>query len=454
MTFGVDKQTKVDLNIFAQSKEDFSVFDLFNHTETKGGKDVLEKLMDNPLSNLTEINNRVAAIKFISNHKIQLVFDKERLDFIEYYLNLNTKILHNNFVDSAFSWFKNQLKPSNDYYIISRGLEYFNLYVQSFSLFTQTLNQKDIPEFFEKVLQAFEEFESISELKSFSKLNHKKISFRQLGRYDCILRKKEKEKIKTLLNLTYQMDALISVSKALIANKLSFSIVKESAIPQIEIEGFFHPFLENPVLNTIRMDSSSNLCFVTGANMAGKSTFLKSVGLCMYLSHIGFPVPAKTMKTTLFNGLFSIINIADNIKLGYSHYFSEVKRVKKIALMIKEKKRVFVIFDELFRGTNVRDAYDASLLITSGFIKIKASMFFISTHIVEIGQELEKQEGTMFKCFSAQLQDGIPIYDYKLLDGISSERLGLAIVKNEEIMEIIDEIVNESQLNPSLTTKL
>ncbi len=174
--------------------------------------------------------------------------------------------------------------------------------------------------------------------------------------------------------------------------------------------------------------------------MSGKSTFLKSVGLCIYLSHIGFPVPAISMETSAFNGLYSTINISDNIEKGYSHYYSEVKRVKDIALMIKEKKRVFVIFDELFRGTNVKDAYEATLLIISGFTKIKDSLFIISTHIIEVGKELEKLQGPIFKCFNSRLEGEKPIYNYELIEGISSDRLGLTILRNEKILELIEEI--------------
>ncbi|MFZ4741666.1 MAG: MutS-related protein, partial [Bacteroidales bacterium] len=215
-------------------------------------------------------------------------------------------------------------------------------------------------------------------------------------------------------------------------------------------------FIENPVKNDVVSLDNKNLCFVSGANMAGKSTFLKSVGLCVYLSHLGFPVPASSMETTVFNGLYTTINMSDNINKGYSHYYSEVKRVKDIALMLKEKKRLFVIFDELFRGTNVKDAYDGTLLITNGFAQIKDSLFYISSHIVEVGQELEKLDKVSFKCFESKLQGEQPIYNYKLIDGISSERLGLVILKNEGILEIIDEIINENanQLDKAINITL
>lgn len=174
--------------------------------------------------------------------------------------------------------------------------------------------------------------------------------------------------------------------------------------------------------------------------MAGKSTFLKSVGLSIYLSHLGFPVPATRMKTTIYNGIISTINLSDNMNRGYSHFYSEVKRVKETALKIKEKRNLFVIFDELFRGTNVKDAYDASLLILKSFAKITNCTFYISTHITEVAEEIKNISSIQFMYFDSELVDDQPIYNYKLLSGVSHERLGMLILKNEKIIDILDSI--------------
>jgi len=181
------------------------------------------------------------------------------------------------------------------------------------------------------------------------------------------------------------------------------------------MSGFFHPLIDNPIMNDFEIIDNKNFCFVSGANMSGKSTFLKTVGLCVYLAHIGFPVPAKEMEISMFNGPYSTINISDNIEKGYSHYYSEIKRVKEIALMIKEKRKVLVIFDELFRGTNVKDAFDVTLMVSKGFSEINESLFFISIHIVEVGQELEKLESIDFRCFESSMIGEEPIYNYKLV---------------------------------------
>lgn len=439
MTFGIDKQTMLDLNIFPQTKGDISVFDYFNQTATTGGRYELANMMESPLNDLHKTNNRISAIKFICDNKFNYDFNKEEIDFIEHYLNQNTPILRNNPIDSLWIWIRNKYKPTNEYYIISRGLDYLRGQLQRFSEIINTINQPDVPDFFQELITEVEKASGNTAFRDILNPKLDKISFWQLSKYDNLIRKKEKERIRTFLKLTYQLDAYISVATTAIDKDLTFPELSESTKPFIRIKGMFHPFLKDPVLNDINL-VNNNLCFVSGANMSGKSTFLKSVGLCIYLSHIGFPVPAISMETSVFNGLYSTINISDNIEKGYSHYYSEVKRVKDIALMIKEKKRVFVIFDELFRGTNVKDAYEATLLIISGFTKIKDSLFIISTHIIEVGKELEKLQGPIFKCFNSRLEGEKPIYNYELIEGISSDRLGLTILRNEKILELIEEI--------------
>ncbi len=144
-----------------------------------------------------------------------------------------------------------------------------------------------------------------------------------------------------------------------------------------------------------------------------------------------FLVPAKNLKISIFDGLFTTINLTDNLNLGYSHFYSEVKRVKDIVLKINSQKNLIVIFDELFRGTNVKDAYDASLIIISTLAKIQDNLFFISTHLLEVAENLDNKDSIMFNCFESELINQKPLYDFKIKEGISKERIGMLIIKNE-----------------------
>lgn len=202
-------------------------------------------------------------------------------------------------------------------------------------------------------------------------------------------------------------------------------------------KGLFHPFLNHPIGNDVDFNIERNICFITGTNMAGKSTLLKAMGVAVYLSQLGFPVPAGYMKTSLFNGLITTINLSDDIDQGHSHFYREVLRVKQVAQKVNQSKHVFVIFDELFRGTNVKDAYDASLAIISAFTDVRSCFFVVSTHIVEVAHQLVKNESINFRYMETTFADGHPFNSYQLKEGITEERLGMWIVNNERILEII-----------------
>ena len=445
--FEIDKQTKNDLNIFPKTNGEFSIFDYYNYTSTEGGRNILKHLLDTPKNNKEEINDRSNSIKFLRESNLNLQLDSATIDFIEYYVNLKSHVLKDNSLSSYMTILSNILfKDSNDFYIVSQGLSRLIKHINTLLLYINAIQSIDLCGVLLQLKSELITISSNKEYISFLEIGDAKLSIRQIHHFDNFIRTKEIERIKNILNLTYYLDAYTSVAKSAEINNLTFSKFNDAVKPNIRLKEVYHPLLKKPVLNDFELDGDKqNLCFISGANMAGKSTFLKSVGLCVYLSHVGFPVPVTEMNSSIFNGLFSTINLSDNINKGYSHFYTEVKRIKDSVLMIKNRKKVLIIFDELFRGTNVKDAFEATVMITSGFSKITTSLFFISTHIVEATKELERYERVSFKCFSSRLKEEKPIYDYKLIDGVSSERLGLTIVKNEKIMEMIEQIIQENK---------
>ena len=132
----------------------------------------------------------------------------------------------------------------------------------------------------------------------------------------------------------------------------------------------------------LNLNQNNNFIFLTGANMAGKSTFIKAVGGAVFLAHIGMGVPAKSMELSLFDGLLSNINVVDNIVKGESYFYNEVQRIKNTILKINDGRKWLILIDELFKGTNVQDAMKCSTVVIEGLIKIKSSLFILSTHLI------------------------------------------------------------------------
>lgn len=450
MKSNTDKQTLSDLSIFPQDRYTLSIFDFFDKVQTRRGRDKLRDLLNKPLEKRKDILERLAVIQFLFEEKPNYKIDYESLDFIEYYLNNNIPMLHDNIIDSTFNWISNKIKPSNDYYIVSRAQDYIWDYLVNLNDFLEKQPFPDELTFFREIQF---EVDRIYKSPDFNGLfSQKKKSYRQINHYDSLIRRKYRDNFTRLLDLTYLLDIYLSTAQIAEKHNLCFPQIAEEQNPYIKIEKCWHPLINEPVKNSIDTTADKNLCFITGANMSGKSTFLKTVGLCVFLAHVGFPVPADTMTTSFFNGIYTTINISDDLNRGYSHYYNEIKRVKEIALSIKANGSAFVIFDEMFRGTNVKDAYDATLLISKGFSGIKSSLFFISTHITEVCEELMKLPDIDFHCFKSKLINDKIIYDYKLVDGVSSERMGLTILKNEDILTIINEIISTDQNQSNSTT--
>lgn len=115
--------------------------------------------------------------------------------------------------------------------------------------------------------------------------------------------------------------------------------------------------------------------------------------------------------------------------------------------MLGKGNNLVIIFDELFRGTNVKDAFDASLLVITSLSRIKNNLFFISTHILEVADTLQESESIDFRCFESELINQKPLYDYKLKEGISRERVGMKILQDQNIPEILNRVINQQTTN-------
>jgi DNA mismatch repair protein MutS len=436
MKFNMDSQTYTDLNVFSSSSDTDALFNIFKLTSTIGGREKIHEMMYNPVADINVLNSRKETIKYYYDHEISLKLSREQLDLADHYLNHNKTFLKRNMIDSIYDFASHKLNPSNDYYIISVGISSIIKVIRKVCEFLETI-PIDAPEHLQNMLARITTLLVSPPLKESVLNNPYKLSFYQISKLDSVFRGTGKQHISEILQCIYELDAFETL--AYVAKRKGFSFPDYVAIADVKLElkGLFHPSLENPISNDVTVNNQNNMVFLTGSNMAGKSSLLKSIGISIYLAHIGFPVPCAHMKTTIFNGLMTTINLPDNINQGLSHYYSEVKRVKQAASLLNNHKNMFIIFDELFRGTNVKDAYDGSLLIISALTAIRSSAFFISTHIVELAEELKKFENIAFKYLDVYFEDKKPVFTYMLKEGVSTERLGMYIVQNEGIIELI-----------------
>jgi DNA mismatch repair protein MutS len=425
MYLTTDEQTINDLRIFGK-RDAGGIYDIYNNTHTRGAEKVLEQMFRNPLSNKEEINRRCSIIENFSLQGTVFPYETALFDMAEKYLLAA--------VEQEKSADKQSLLSEKE---IMNGVTAVIALMQLTRDFVKG-------EAVRKNLSFSKESASIIELLNdpafepvLREQGKGKISYGAATAYDQLFRTRERNKIEKLLEYIYYLDVYISVAAVARERNFVFPKALDRELNRLSLEGVYHPELNNPVGNDIAMDAAQNLIYLTGANMAGKSTFLRSLSTAVYIAHVGFPVAAASMEFSVIDGIYTTINLPDNLGIGASHFYAEVLRVKKVAAELHSGKSLFIVFDELFRGTNVKDAYEATVEVILAFAKRKQSRFIISSHIVEAGERLQQLPGIGFQYLPTRMNGHVPEYTYRLENGITADRHGMIIIQNEGILDIL-----------------
>jgi DNA mismatch repair protein MutS len=426
MNLLTDEQTIEDLRIFGK-RDASGIYDLYNHTHTRGGEKVLESMFRNPLSDKEAISKRGGIIEQFASLKINFPFEGALFDMAEKYLLA---------ADEQKSQASHQTVLSEKE--VSNGVIAVIELVQRFRDFVGSTEVKGINGYNqerESIVDLLIDpaFDPVHKEKSKSKLSYSAITA-----YDLLFRARERNKVEKLLQHMYQLDVYISVAKVAVKFNFVFPKAMAKGLCHLKLHGLYHPELKHPVSNDITLNSGQNVIFLTGANMAGKSTFLRSISVAMYVAHIGFPVAATSMEFSVMDGIYTTINLPDNLGIGASHFYAEVLRVKQVAAELQKGRSIFVVFDELFRGTNVKDAHEASVAVTLAYARKMNSMFIISSHIIEAGEELKQLSNIGFRYLPTSMNGNIPGYTYRLETGITDDRHGMIIIRNEGILDILE----------------
>jgi DNA mismatch repair protein MutS len=439
MSLMTDKQTLNDLNIFGKGGGD-SVYTIFNRTFTRGGSELLEEMFRDPLSEAAAINARSTIIRSFSEQEIRFPYESEWFDAAEQHLqNTDERSKLNEEEDTLSRKFNQLIAADTTYKAIEKGVVSLISILQATRSFADSIRQQVAHIPYSSELAAMEQLLQVAELQPLLQEPVKqKFPFAKVAAYDKVLRFRQRDIIRQLLAHIYLADVYLSVGRTARERTFTFPVALNRETQTVILENFYHPSLTKPVANSLTITPASNIIFLTGANMAGKSTFMKALGIAMFLAQMGFPVPASKMEFSVRDGIFTTINLPDSLSQGASHFYAEVLRIKNIARELSRDKYLFVIFDELFRGTNVKDAYEATIAITAAIARRQNCMFVVSTHIIEAGEVLKEKCGNINFVYLPTLMDGNkPVYTHKLATGITSDRHGMVIIKNEGILDIL-----------------
>lgn len=439
MSLVIDKQTLDDLNIFGKRDND-SVYAIFNRTHTRGGAEILEQMFRYPLCDVDAINNRSSIIRYFKNSKTAFPFRGELFDAAEqYFSNTDERSRLSHSENTLGRQFNNLIGANTEYQQIAKGIVSVIEILLTLRSFIDNISASASATPYAADIRELNHLLGIPGMSA--PLNEKlpvKLDYAKAVEYDKLLRYVHRDHLKKILQYIYYLDVYISAATVAEQRGFIFPEAVESGKHVMKIEGVYHPKLTSAVSNNLHMGPGSNIVFLTGANMAGKSTFMKSLGIALFLAHTGFPVAAKRMVFSVCDSVLTTINLPDDLNMGYSHFYTEVLRVKKMAMQLDRSKNLFIIFDELFRGTNVKDAYEATVAITSAFAGRPNCMFVISTHIIEAGETLMSMcDNINFVYLPTRMEGEKPVYTYKLEQGITEDRHGMIIINNEGILDIL-----------------
>jgi ABC-type multidrug transport system fused ATPase/permease subunit len=235
------------------------------------------------------------------------------------------------------------------------------------------------------------------------------------------------------LDAWYELEALNSLANFAYLNP-HYTFPEISSEPnRFGAENLGHPLLnaDAKVCNDFELDQERRIVILTGSNMAGKSTFLRTIGVSLSLAYAGSPVNARHFQTSLFRP-FTCIKVSDSVQDGLSYFYAEVKRLTALLAAAKADDPLPVLFliDEIFRGTNSRERLIGSRSYIHALSQSN-TVGLVATHDLELIKLADQIDGVENFHFREEVNNGRMVFDYRLRSGPCPTTNALTIMRLE-----------------------
>lgn len=238
-------------------------------------------------------------------------------------------------------------------------------------------------------------------------------------------------KLKGWLEVMGEIEALASISNLAFDfdNWCYPDISSEDKVEGIEVA---HPMLgEKAVSNSFALNKkegiSRKVALITGSNMSGKSTFLRTIGINLLLSYIGAPVCAKSFSCSIFS-IYTCMRTKDNLEESISSFYAEILRIKILIEAAQKGEKVFFLLDEIFKGTNSRDRHEGAKVLINQLVN-NGAMGLVSTHDLELCDLEQTRNWLKNYNFQEYYEDSKIKFDYKLREGKSKTQNAVHLMK-------------------------
>jgi DNA mismatch repair ATPase MutS len=245
-----------------------------------------------------------------------------------------------------------------------------------------------------------------------------------------------KDRIPEWFNCLGTVDALVSLANYSFNNpEYCFPELSEGEI-FLEAEDMGHPLIKHNemVPNDFSISREGEIVIITGANMAGKSTFLRTVAVNLLMAMIGAPVCAKSFRFKSVN-IFTSMRTSDSLSDNESYFYAELKRLKILKERIESGEELLFILDEILKGTNSKDKSEGSRLFIEKILSFGATGI-VATHDIGLGELEKKYPGNVTNlCFEVEISGGDISFDYKLQKGITTRMNAEILMRQNGIID-------------------
>ena len=435
-----DKITLRDLSVFS-AEAGGGIFGLIDHVSTQMGRDYLHNIIQYPPNTFEQLQAQQDTIKFWTQH----------LDLWPAVISNGTLVMLEKFFESAdnvtappsgltrvMGAFFQKLLNRNEYFFTEFSLSHLSDFLNGCTQLVEILKEEKVP------AQLQHELDSIAKdlqhrlVPDLLKLT-KETPYAELAGLSYKARREMKNTVYRLMDHFARLDAWQSMGKATVNNKWTFPVLLPALPVAFEASAIYHPLLEQPVSYDINFNDNRNFLLLTGANMSGKTTFMRALGVGALLAHLGMGVPAASMRISFLQGIITNMQVEDDILRGESYFFAEVQRMKHTAQKLVQSAPHLVLMDELFKGTNVHDAYECTKAVVEGLLQRPHHLMILSTHLYEVAQHFSERKEILFAYFVTHMaENGDFKFTYELKPGISNDRIGYRILQKEGVIQLLN----------------